>query len=367
MAVYRMYAVSVMLRNVKVPFKGRSHDYPKVILSQLLLLEYWRVSDHVVWRMMEKNMGCVNEELGELTFSILSRCVLGDHIKSRFDHMNSMFKVLPSYRAIKEEVLADQASSSSLGWRHSIKSDCEEVKSTSLFFKNMIKQIVSNKFLSYDGSKASYKSLLNCRSFLTTEVTPLVFQKEIVLDLNPTFRVIKADLYGYFLQDYKHLWPVPVNIFPVEIESDEEVVEEKEISSLLEQSQLSDGYKFGASWTECKVGCFAVTRTQFENGNGISVWKVMKIIEDDEDGHRFIGKERYTTGDATNISCTRKNWIYLRQCENDKTRISQWNVLTYFENLESGGKFPSHTIEEIKILNDSMNLFQNEAVAEQNN
>ena len=79
-----------------------------------------------------------NEELGELTFSILARSVLGDHTRYDFDHMDRLFRLLKVYRAVKSDVVADNSNASnSLNWRHKINKVGDEVTSTQLFFKRI--------------------------------------------------------------------------------------------------------------------------------------------------------------------------------------------------------------------------------------
>ena len=140
-ALYRLFIASLLLRNIKIPYKGTAHDYPKMQLSYLLLLEYWRVNKCVPWTMMKGNMNVFNEEYGEISFSILARCVLGDHIKSKFDHTRRLYRMLPAYRSVKQDILEDQKSSGSISWRRVIAVDSDEVTVTKIFFQNVIKQI----------------------------------------------------------------------------------------------------------------------------------------------------------------------------------------------------------------------------------
>ena len=165
--IYRLFIAGLMLRDIKVPNKGKFHNYPKVILVNLLILDYWRTQNHVVWKMMKSNLGILNEESGEQTFSLLGRSVLGDTILSQFDHMNKVYSLLPITRSIKGEIMEDQHSSTSISWRHTIHLDSDEVRATSIFFKTTIKEILANRFQSYDGSNDSYTSRISAARKLT--------------------------------------------------------------------------------------------------------------------------------------------------------------------------------------------------------
>ena len=49
-----------------------------------------------------------NEEVGEHSFSILSRIVLADTIKCSFSHMNKLYALVNAYRANIEDMTSDQ-------------------------------------------------------------------------------------------------------------------------------------------------------------------------------------------------------------------------------------------------------------------
>ena len=69
--LYRLYVVSAMLRQMKIKGRGTAHNYPKMQLTQLLILEYWRMADYYALDLMKANTSIINEELGEATFSLL--------------------------------------------------------------------------------------------------------------------------------------------------------------------------------------------------------------------------------------------------------------------------------------------------------
>jgi hypothetical protein len=92
-----------MMRQMKIPRRGKAHDYPKMILAQLLILEYWKSINHVTVDLMKHNMSLVNEELGEISFGMLAQSVLGDSLRSDLEHMQKMFALLPIYRDVKRD------------------------------------------------------------------------------------------------------------------------------------------------------------------------------------------------------------------------------------------------------------------------
>ena len=107
--LYRLYVVSAMLRQMKIKGRGTAHNYPKMQLTQLLILEYWRMADYYALDLMKANTSIINEELGEATFSLLGRAVLGDSCRSDFEYMRGVYKLIPLYREVKDDLSIQQA------------------------------------------------------------------------------------------------------------------------------------------------------------------------------------------------------------------------------------------------------------------
>ena len=153
-ALYSLFIACCMLHNNRPTGNKSAYNYPKVILSFMLILQHWKQTNYCGYEMMKKCMAIFNEELGELTFSILARSTLGDHCKNNFEHMDRLFKLLPVYRDMKRDVVQDSGRADSLSWRHKIKVDSDEVRSCELFLKQMIRELQNNTYKSYNGLKA---------------------------------------------------------------------------------------------------------------------------------------------------------------------------------------------------------------------
>ena len=208
-ALYRLLLACCMLHNVKNSGTTRAHHYPKVMLAYLLVVQHWRDTNYPGYQMMLENMGIYNEELGEMTFAILARSVLGDHTKDDFDHMNSLFKLLPVYRDVKSDVLADHNAMNSLNWRHKINKHGEEVLSTELFFKQAIRQMVNGTYTSYDGSAKSFSNALNGSQHKQPPINGIVLmsKKDVLAYVHRSLELIRDDMKTNFLYPYKHIWP----------------------------------------------------------------------------------------------------------------------------------------------------------------
>ena len=63
-------------------------------MMQMLLLMHQRHFDLPTWRMFVSTTAVYNEEIGEMSLSQLSRCVLGDTVKAKFQHMHTQYKLI---------------------------------------------------------------------------------------------------------------------------------------------------------------------------------------------------------------------------------------------------------------------------------
>jgi hypothetical protein len=349
-ALYLLFAASYMLRNVKVQGLTKSHDYPKMQLSEMMMLEYWRSSGHVIWDMMEGNMSMFNEEFGEIFFGILSRCVLGDHIKSSFEHMNDIYKLLPVYRAIRDEIMKDHDNSKhSLNWHHKIPVDSDEVAATALFFKGMIRRIYANTFESYEVNAGSYKYPAVLKGMNKYNV-PVVFNPNVADELAPLFANIKHTLRGHFLYPFQHSWPEAKAAYDV---GDMEV---EAVAQELDDVKIPDGERvYGSPWVQCVVDRFAVTRYANDGDGtfGICVYKIVKklptVTENGFVMNTFVGREYICTVKNNTAKCVRKGaWGHYPALSKEVV-VNNWHVISYFPAFIKGKKLPSSAVNDIEL------------------
>ena len=209
-ALYRLFVVCCMLHNVKVPGTTRSaHHYPKIQLMHLLILKYWSEKRTCANQMMLNNTGIYNEEFGETTFSILSRCTLGDTILDDFEHMNKIYTLLPVLRDLKSEVMDDISNEQTLSWRHKINLDGEEVTNAKAIFPRMIRQIVRGTFRVYDETRIQYTTAATATATMVPSSTPAVYMSRIDLlsYVDSLYTKINDTTGTYFLFRYNNIWP----------------------------------------------------------------------------------------------------------------------------------------------------------------
>ena len=224
---------------------------------------------------MKSNMAMFNEELGELTFSILARSVLADHTKDDFAHMDRLFRLLRVYRDVKGDVVADTSgAANSLNWRHKINKVGEEVVTTELFFKKIIRQMVSGTYQSYDGTPKSYTNAATAATLKVRSTSPLVYMQKDALDdyLLNLMAVIRVDMNTNFLYAYKHIWPECIN-HDDEHDDDEQVVQMDHVEENHDDGFESDDQNDEENKQDPKEGVDA--KHNEENINAV-------VVEDDE-------------------------------------------------------------------------------------
>ncbi len=370
-ALYRLYLVGTMLRNVKVRGTKKAHDYPKIELTNLLILEYLRSIGHVAWKMISNNVSFVNEELGEMTFSVLSRCVLGDTLKSQFQHLSKMYTLLPIYRDIKNDIADDNGIARTISWRSVVDSEGEEVSAVAFFFKQLIRRMTSTVSIqTYDGTKQCYKNAISAATNMSSEVTSRVYDPNVLKCLPDVLEQIKKDIHGSsILSEFTHIWP-GIN------EDDDTDSLNTSMNSLNsftadddaidDTSNISD---YVNSWERCTIGHYAVTRSEWPSSNGeaktgICVYKIKSIDEEVE----VYGEDIYHSFQGLDLSCSKPK--YLRECATSGTwssirsdnnystcTVMSYHVIIFFEKLNLNGKLPRSVIHELDIAHRTNKLF----------
>lgn len=345
-----------MLSNATTYTGGRSHDYPKMQVSYLFIFDHWRSHNMPINQMLLNQMSLVNEELGEISFSMLGRCVLGDNIKSDINHMNIMYKLLPVYREVKNDIMADRGSSNSLTYHHKIQSDSKEVTATGFFFNQCIQKIMSGHYQSYNGSKEALRSSQAASTNMTPQFSPIVYLDNVIEYLPAIYETINNNIYGHFLHDYKHIWT----------EADVEVLPQHNEQQDIYDSDSSENKEpvshWGPPWVECIVGHMAVIRRNFTHTTkGICVFKIVSIhnaaAEIGDVDNKFEGKEYTCTIINNDIDCVRQGIWHARANSRQPTQmIYNYEVICYFDNF-SRYKLPKLAVDAIMFVMEDDELF----------
>lgn len=371
MALYRLFLVSYMLKHARIADMGTPHDYPKMMLAHMLVMAYWSENQIPVWQLMENNMFLFNEEMGETYYSILARCVLGDNIKSNFDHMNKIFTLLPLYKNVKDDISNEVHDKQfSLTWHHNIPTDSDEVTATAFFFKRLINNIVDGKYRSYTFA-TKYPSIRSCIETMTTHYVPLVYISDVSLAIDGLTLKIQKALSSNFMSTHLADWPFQPNSGDQESKDDGKSNirinidnEDDDVSFMDSKHDDShvDKISWGPPWTECIVGHFAVVRSSFGDPPefGICVVKVTKKEDEKLTGpypvRTLEGKEYLCTLSNVQIRCVRSgkwNW------HNVKSTIDSYdnsNVISYFERLNDGA-LPSLVMHAVELAHTKKTIF----------
>lgn len=358
--LYRLYTASSMLRQMKITGRGTAHNYPKMQLTQLLILEYWRKSGYYACDMMAANTSIINEELGEATFSLLGRAVLGDTCRSDFQYMRGVYKLISTYRDVKDDVSVQQGKKDTINWHHRINDDDEAVLSTKVFFNRLIRGVKDNSYRSYNGYPDSFASQLKAQSNLTEEYLGIVYQPEQVRNsLQDVLVMIKRNLNSTFLSQNPDVWPpYEVGVSESEDDIDSNLVDEAE------NARSDDDQLLGAPWRLCTEGWCAVSRCEFPGGGlGIALYLIVSVNadgkEEDDQFYSFRGRQFTCSIDNCKPQCLRDGlWKMHRSTGLTNTeKVFDWEVISYFPTLNANHRIPSEVCTAIEDHGRHQELF----------
>lgn len=177
--------------------KNGSSNYTRCITMQLLVLIHQKKNNTPAYQMLANNLAVFNEEAGEMCFSVLARCVLGDSMKSKFEHLNSMYTLLHTYMAIADDIVDDQdMAGPSRNWRKRIDPEGEEVTAVKAWFKMTLRRIKHNNFRQYDGTPNSYQSAAAAAKHMTqrTSAGHMFHMPTILAKRDHVFKSVKASI-----------------------------------------------------------------------------------------------------------------------------------------------------------------------------
>jgi hypothetical protein len=363
--LYRLFCVSVMLRGSRVNDHNLAHNYPKMILANMLILDYWRSTGYVGRKIMDRNMHMFNEELGEMTFSVLSRCILGDNNKSDFGHMQKMYKLLPVYRELKDEMLKERKSFDSINYRHTIKPGDDNVRVAELFFQRTIRQIMNGEYRSYNGSEDSYKSQAKASLCYTVDHQPLVYTSNISTSVLAYLDQINSSINTHFLYKDRDIWHEAEcdNVDMVDINVSEEQSELDGEDSEVDLAQL----QWGAADNQCIVGNMALCQETWQDGKGVQLVKITEIHNprqypgSNQSWPNFTGKTKVSTVIQTSTQCLTGTWNHNSRVSS-VVNIPSYEVIVYFSELAHTNKLPPDVVRTVREHPTYLSLFEDYTV-----
>jgi hypothetical protein len=86
----------------------QKNAYQGAMVMHLLILLYQRKHNLPTWQMYTMSASVFNEEVGEISLSVLGRVTLGDTLKSDFEYMSKMYSLQHQYRAVADDVRKDE-------------------------------------------------------------------------------------------------------------------------------------------------------------------------------------------------------------------------------------------------------------------
>lgn len=140
--------------------RGKSNCYVQSIMVHVMNLFHSKKHDLPPYKMLKDHFAVFNEEPGEISFSVLSRTVLGKSVKNSVSLMNDRYKAISRMRQIDANFQTDNASQyhTDSNWRKSYSAEDEMVLATGGWFATRIREIKDGQLTIYSRSPAALKS-----------------------------------------------------------------------------------------------------------------------------------------------------------------------------------------------------------------
>ena len=215
----KMYKVFIML-DCKL--------YARSIYMHLQVLHYHKMQDSFFWTMFQENVCAFNEEGGEISFSVLSRCVLGDTTKMKFDHVSDLYMMQPVYREINIDIQNDIDAPLMKRTISKISTSSPEVLAIAAYFTTMIRELETGVGMIYTGTKKSYKRKNSEMKVLhPNDDIKYLWIDDSTVFVNQHSMWFEDKIATFDLNRYAHIWPESIQVISpprdgdIELKSDD--------------------------------------------------------------------------------------------------------------------------------------------------
>jgi hypothetical protein len=198
-----------MLHLLMVLQRGKSHMYIHSMIMQLLILLHQRSKDTCAWKMLMGSLSTFNEEAGELSFSMLARCILGDTQKRKFAHLNKIYQQIHFYGSLEKELGADGAGFNKNGnWRKKLDPEGDLVIAVTAHMNSVIRQIRMRCFHVYSGKPRTWRDMGPARDTLVKVSNPIpLWVADMGAELDRQLQKCQDKFSTFWVEPYKNMWP----------------------------------------------------------------------------------------------------------------------------------------------------------------
>ena len=153
--------------------KWKSDSYVQSIICQLLLFNNAKAENLPTWTLLQQNFSMFNEEPGEMSFSVLGRAVLGDHVTDLPEHMNKRFLLVREHQQEDDAFRGDNGMTfkADSHWRRNWSADSSEVLSAQHFLSARLREMSTAHFTVYPANKTMPSAFLK-KSVAVANMTP---------------------------------------------------------------------------------------------------------------------------------------------------------------------------------------------------
>ena len=143
--------------------RWQSNNYVQTIIFQLLLFNNAIAEELPTWKLLQQNFSMFNEEPGEMSFAVLGRAVLGDHVTNLLEHMNKRFLLVREHQQEDDALRADNGMTFKADnhWRRNWTVDAPEVQSARHFLSSRLREMTTAHFMVYPSHTAVPAAFLN--------------------------------------------------------------------------------------------------------------------------------------------------------------------------------------------------------------
>jgi hypothetical protein len=182
--------------------------YARAIYTNFQILYYHKMQDSDIWKLMTQHIQALNEESGEISFGILSRCVIGDTTKMKFNHLSKTYSTIGLYAEINQDLADDIKAPLIKRTKRHIRADSPEVIAVGAYFSAKIRELKSNNFWTYHGPiTKKQKANVDTRKVTRNEPVPTYWKDDITAETTEISDYCYNHVRSYFLKDFRDIWP----------------------------------------------------------------------------------------------------------------------------------------------------------------
>ncbi len=200
-------------------------EYQTAITTQLFMFMWMKAVDHPAMRLMNADVNVMNEERGEISFSVLARAINGSSIRRDIKIVSDLYRLSKQQMETAKALRFGTDADDTIGRSDAVIGlDGDDIKAATEHFKHVTRAMRARTWRPYDTEAKQWESAVQARGAASPDLSPMTQWRRVPTknDIKVVIEKAAKQTRGQWANQFSDIWP--------ELASDDVFIGERNLS-----------------------------------------------------------------------------------------------------------------------------------------